>query len=123
MVKKKQEISMIVQKTLYEYLGEMLNVYPEAFLVFNLLRKGKVESYVEKCLPIIRRVTGSAIIDTTPIKTLFSLLVGGDFDPSYFSQISKMDENCIVFLNSLSTLFSFKESVIKKELNELPKKV
>ena len=60
------------EESIKVYLANILNVYPEVFDLFELAFERNLAKFVEKALPIMRRINRSSLIDVNLMESLFS---------------------------------------------------
>ena len=106
------------EESIKVYLANILNVYPEVFDLFELAFERNLAKFVEKALPMMRRINRSSLIDVSLMESLFSLLFGEHFNASYLANRLDMSPDFIDFFISISRLAM--KSTRRKELQDLP---
>ena len=94
-----------------------MNVYPEAFDLFDLAVERDIPTFIDKSLPIIRRLKNTTLIDVRLLKNLLPLSLAEHFDSKYFSSLLKTSDKHITFFTTLSRLAI--DSTRQKELEDL----
>jgi len=102
------------------YLSKILNVHPDIFILFDVAFEKDVSKFIQKSLPLIKRLTGTAV-DVDLMESLFSLSLGEPFDTTYLATKLDISPNVIHFLTTLTKIaFSnVTESDISKYLDDV----
>jgi len=85
------------------YLSKILNVHPDTFILFDVAFEKDVSKFIQKSLPLIKRLTGTAV-DVDLMESLFSLSLGEPFDSSYLATKLDVSPNVIHFLTTLTKI-------------------
>lgn len=105
-------------ESLKSYLSSTLEVASELFDMFELAYERDPAKFLTKSFPLMRRLLGSPVVNTSFMESLFMLSFGEHFNSNNLASklgISSDNIEFFVFLVRLS-----KKTSRKKELNDLP---
>jgi len=113
------------EMTCKQYLASRFDLFPEALDLFEIIQERNIPKFIQKCIPILRRITGQSMIDVNMFESVFALSLGQHFNPSYLANKLNIPANFITFFVSLLRLAhpKYREEELARCITDLPFKV
>lgn len=114
--------SKIVEETCKSFLAARFDLFPEALDLFEIIQERSISKFVQKCIPLIRRITGSSLVDVNMFESIFALSMGEHFNPAYLSNKLSIPQNIITYFVTLLRLAhpKYRNEELKRCINDVP---
>ena len=86
------------------YLGEILQIQPEAFDLFELFVERDTSKFIDKSSPLLRKLTNKPFFDADLFKSLLPLSLGKHFSSGYLAKKLNIPNSLITFFTTISRL-------------------